>query len=242
MEKPAIVILHGWNLSASRFENLVKEFENSGHKVFCFDLPGFGNSLIPERAFFLSDYVDFVLESLKKHKIIKPVIIGHSFGGRVGILLTAKKPQLIKALVLTGTPGINPVPKAKIKFFLILARMGNFFFSIPPFIFFSDLARKLLYRLAHAHDFYNTNPNLRSTFKNVVREDLRVYLSQISVPTLLLWGEDDRIVPVEVAVKMSKLIKNVSLVIIQDSRHGLPWVKPNEFVSEVEKFLEKLKQ
>ena len=83
---------------------------------------------------------------------------------------------------------------------------------------------------------------MQETFKNIVRENLEPSLSKINVPTLLLWGREDKIIPLWVAEKMNKLIKNSSLSIINDARHGAPWTHPKEFVNEVEKFLEKVKR
>lgn len=240
MAKNPIVILHGWNLSASRFEPLIHELELRKFKVYCPDLPGFGSSKIPDKPLFLSDYASFLDRYLQSRKLKDSVIIGHSFGGRVGIKLVTQKPDVISCLILTGTPGINPVPRSKILFFIILAKFGKVIFSIPILSFLKNQARKFLYKFARASDFYNTDSRLAETFKNIVKEDLSSYLKDIKVPTLLLWGSQDSIVPITVANEMSKLIPRAQPVVISGARHGVPWTHPKLFVDEVENFLSKL--
>lgn len=237
MKNIPILILHGWNLSAAKFLPLQREFNNRGYKTYCIDLPGFGSTCKPENPLYLSDYVKFVKDFLQKEKIDKIIIIGHSFGGRIAVKMGAENPKFLNTLILTGVPGIVPVRKSKILFFLYLAKFGNILFSLPLLSFFKITARKFLYRIASATDFYNTNDNLRETFKNIVKENLEPYLAQIQMPTLLLWGRDDGLVPIGVAEKMNKIIKNSKLVIINNARHGVPWTHPKEFTEEIEKFL-----
>lgn len=240
MQNIPIIILHGWNLSASKFLPPIEEFRRRGYNVYCPDLPGFGKSKLPAKSWFLSDYVDFVKKILVENKLKQVIMIGHSFGGRIGIKFAAQNPKLLKALILSGTPGINPVPKFKARFFLILAKLGKLVFYLLPFSSLKDLFRKFLYKTVNASDYYNTNDYMLETFKNTVNESLVPYLSQINIPTLLLWGREDNMVPLAIAKKMNRLIKKSKLIVINNSRHGVPWTHPKEFTDEVHKFLEKL--
>jgi len=67
MKQFPILILHGWNLSAKKFNPLIKEFTERNYQVIIFDLPGFGKERIPNRPYYLSDYVNFV----EKNCIVK---------------------------------------------------------------------------------------------------------------------------------------------------------------------------
>ncbi|MBI3379877.1 alpha/beta hydrolase [Candidatus Gottesmanbacteria bacterium] len=240
MKNIPILILHGWNLSSIKFVNLQQELQKKEYKVYSIDLPGFGITERPNKSLFLSDYVKYVKDFLIKKRIKKVILIGHSFGGRISIKLAAQNSELLSALILSGVPGINPVPTFKILFFLILAKLGKFIFSLPIFSSAKDLFRKFLYKLANATDYYNTNDYMLETFKNTVNESLVPYMEQISAPTLLLWGAEDKMVPVEIAEKMNKLIKNSKLVVIDEARHGVPWTHSKEFTDEVGKFLRKI--
>lgn len=237
MDRYPIVILHGWNLSGAKFSLLGEEFIKQGYKVYCPDLPGFGSSEILDKPFTLSDYVSFIEDFIKEKKLDRVIVVGHSFGGRIGIKLAMKRPTLLRALILSGVPGISPVPRHKRLFFLVLAKIGKIVFTLPVFSYFSQIAKKLIYKLADASDYYYTDEKMKKTFKNVVRENLVPYLSHISTPTLFLWGEEDKIVPVGIAQKMKNIIRDSKLIVIPNARHGLPWTHPELFVNEVEEFL-----
>lgn len=235
-----ILILHGWNLSSAKFQPLIKALTKKGFKVYCPDLPGFGQEAAPSYALHLSDYALFVSKYISEKKIKNAFIIGHSFGGRVALKLCATKGTLIKALVLSGTPGINPVPQLKILFFLYLAKFGKLVMSLPILNLYLDKARKLLYRSARATDFYNTDENLRATFKNIIREELTPAMRKISLPVLLIWGQDDVIVSLSVAKKMLKTLKNGRLIIINKARHGVPWTHADDFARHTADFARQL--
>lgn len=238
MKRP-LVILHGWNLSAAKFIPLSRELKKLGYRIYVPDLPGFGKNEMVGKPLNLVDYAIFVEAYLKKHKLAKAVIIGHSFGGRIALKMAAAKNGNLAALVLTGTPGFLPVPKIKVLFFMLLAKIGGLFFSLPIINRLAKVMRKILYKTAGASDFYHTKENMRQTFKNIVREELFEYMKGIKLPTLLLWGRDDRIVPLAVAFRMLKTISRAQLQIINEARHGAPWTHPEEFSRHLDHFLKK---
>lgn len=237
MSKYPILILHGWNLSRKKFDPLKITLERYHYRVFYIDLPGFGKTVKPEKPLFLSDYTNYVIDYLKKMKLSKINLIGHSFGGRIAIKLAYSNPELLNTLILIGTPGINPVSKTKITLFLFLAKIGKLLFLISPLSYFQNIARKILYRIAKATDYYNTDVRLKETFKNVIREELKPYLMKIKIPTLLLWGREDTIVPFKLAETMSTLIINSKLRSIPGTKHGLPWTHPEIAAREIHSFL-----
>lgn len=237
METIPFIILHGWNLESKKFKPLTSLLSKKKFMVYCPDLPGFGLSEKPKSALYLDDYVHFVLDYMKKNKIIKANFICHSFGGRIGIKLAACYPEKINKLILTGAPGLVPVPRFKILFFLYLAKFGKLIFTLPLLSFFQSKAQKIIYRLANANDYYHTNVSMRESFQNVVRENLKEYLSLISAQTLLLWGINDSFVPVSIAHKMSKIIPGSKLVILDKSGHGLPFTHPELFLKNLLSFI-----
>lgn len=239
MKNIPILILHGWNLSASKFLSLTTEFKKRGYKIYCPDLPGFGKAKLSKKSWFLSDYTDYTKNLLAKNKLNKIIFIGHSFGGRIGIKFAAQNPDLLQALILTGAPGINPVPTIKVQLFLVLAKLGKLVFSLPFLSPAKDLFRKFLYNTANSSDYYHTNDYMLETFRNTVKETLIPYMSQINTPTLLLWGSEDKIIPLSIAQRMQNIIKNSKLEIINNARHGVPWTHPKEFADEVENFLQR---
>ena len=234
-----IVILHGWNMSQSKFSPLAKHLEKKGFRVLVPDLPGFGANPPPQKAFDIPDYAKFVAEYLAGKKIRQIIIIGHSFGGRIAIVLASQYKSLIKALILTGTPGVNINSKIKILFFLILAKLGKVLFSFPLFINFRNIARKILYKIAGSFDYFHSGGIMRETFKKVTRYNLETHLPEITAPTLIIWGNNDKITPVSIGLKMKRLIPNATWICIPEANHSLPYKNAALFTHEISNFLKK---
>ncbi len=235
-----IVILHGWGLSGKRFEPLAVVLRKLGYRVFAPDLPGFGETRIPECPMTLSDYARFTHEYLQEHSIEHPILIGHSFGGRVSLKYNELYPKSVRALILSGTPGFTPIPKKKLIFFITLAKIGKLLFSIPPLNYVQDSVRRWYYYVVGAKEFFRAEGNMRETFKRIVREDLVTAMEVIDIPTLLLWGEYDIIIPATIASRMHQVIAGSELIVIPEADHGVPYKQPEVFASYVKRFISNL--
>ena len=240
MKRQSIVLLHGWGLSARTFEPLAIELKRRRYEVYVPDFPGFGESALPNKALSLSDYVEFLHKFLTEHHITQPVLVGHSFGGRVALKYQLLYPKSIRAIILSGTPGFTPVDRKKLILFIILAKIGKAFFSIPPFNLIQSAVRRWYYYLVGARDFYRAEGVMRDTFKRIVQEDLLESMKVISVPCLLLWGENDTIVPSSVAQKMKEVISGARLEIVTGADHGLPFRNPKVFAEHLTAFVRSL--
>lgn len=238
MKKYPVLILHGWNLNAFKYRYLISELKKSGLKIVCFDLPGFRNTPPIFHPWTIADYGNYVMDYLKNRHIEKVIIVGHSFGGRIGIYLSVNFPNMVKALVLSGTPGLGADLTLKEKAYLILAKSGKIIFSLPLLSLLREKLRKILYRIIGSYDYYKTDGVLRETFKNIVAYRLEQYLSEIKQPVLVIWGEKDKIVPVKVAYGMNKIIKNSKINIVSNAGHGVLFTHPKEFAGLVEKFID----
>lgn len=225
-----IVILHGWGLSAKTFAPLAAELRRQHFQVFSPDLPGFGESVIPDRALNLEDYVTFLEMYFKKNHIEKPILIGHSFGGRVALKYQYQYPDSIHSLILTGTPGFTPIAKKKLAVFVAIAKIGKIFFNFPS-------VRNWYYYVVGAREYARAQGAMKETFKNVVSENLLDYMSSVRVPTLLVWGEQDIITPVWIAQKMKNVIHDAHVVIIPNADHGVAYKQPKEFFAAIYDFL-----
>lgn len=232
--KPSILILHGWGLSGAVYLKLARLLKREGFAVFVPDLPGFGKEPLRSQAMMLDDYVSFVDEFLKANKIDKLIIIGHSFGGRVALKYAFKYPQKTNKIVLTGAPVIRRrVFKRKIS--LVAAIAGGQLFRFLPKAT-KDFLRKLLYFLIGEWDYYKAG-SLKQVFKNIISEDLVVYAKNVKVPVLLVWGENDKVVPVSDMKKIVKIIPHATFSVVKDAGHKLPYEKPEAFVKAIRQFL-----
>lgn len=240
MNRFAVVILHGWGLSGKTFTPLAEELKKCGYRVFTPDLPGFGEAGMPERPLTLTDYTRFLDEYIKKNHIEHPILIGHSFGGRVSLKFNELYPKRVRVLILSGTPGFTPIPKKKLILFISLAKIGKLLFSIPPLTLVQDAVRRWYYYVVGAREFFRAEGAMRETFKRIVREDLVKAMEVVDIPTLLLWGEYDIIVPFSIAERMHQVIAGSELIVIPEADHGVPFKQPEVFASYVKRFIDKL--
>lgn len=240
VNKDVIVVLHGWGLSGERFASLSEDLRNLNYHVLNPDMPGFGKSELPEKPLALKDYAYFLHEYLLRHKIKNPILVGHSFGGRVALRYQEMYPKSTRALILSGTPGFTPIAKTKLLLFIFLAKFGKQIFSLPIFSKFQESVRRWYYYFVGAKEYFKANGAMRETFKNVVREELVTSMKVVVAPCLLVWGENDIIVPSYIAEKMIKVIKNSKLVVIPGVDHGVPFKQPKLFVEAIKEFLENL--
>jgi pimeloyl-ACP methyl ester carboxylesterase len=174
---------------------------------------------------------------METEHIVQPIMIAQSFGGRVALKYQAAYPGRIYALVLTGTPGFTPVPRKKILLFVTIAKIGKLFFLIPFVSLLRDRVRSWYYYVVGARDYYRAEGTMRETFKRIVREELVTSMKKVRVPTLLVWGADDIIVPVSIAQRMKETIAGSKLIILPNSGHGVSYKNPKEFVRSIYDFL-----
>ncbi len=230
----SIVILHGWGLYGKTYQRLEEILKKNGYSVFAPDLPGFGDEVLPSPNYKLSDYVAFVDNLVIKHKLHKPIFIGHSFGGRVTIKYAFTYPEKVKKIILTGVPVIREISlKKKVAF--IFATLGGKMMKGLPLSFY-NLLRKVLYHWIGDWDYYKSGP-LKQVFVNIVGEDLVQYITQLKIPVILVWGKGDRLVPVRIVDKIKKLVPNAEVVIMQNATHSPLRDEPEEFYEAIKPFL-----
>lgn len=190
--KVDLIVLHGWGSNKNLMKKVFSPFMDSFRHIYI-DLPGFGNSTC-NLALETKDYAR-VVELLMVHlNASKDIIMGHSFGGKVALLL---EPQV---LVLISSAGIY-VPKsikvrAKIALFKFLKMFGltkfREFFVAP--------------------DAKTLSEPMYQTFKNVVNENFADEFSSFKGKALLCWGKEDTATPLSSAKKINKLIKDSTLL------------------------------
>lgn len=221
MEK-RIVLLHGWSARAEKFENLRLELEKLDWKVLNLDMPGFGLAA-PKEVWGVSEYANWALEQIdKKWKRGTYVVFGHSFGGRLTIKMAAQD-QINKA-VICAPGGLSRPNLIKRLLFGLMAKIGK--------LFGLDKYRWLLYKLAREHDYEKAGGIMKHVFKKVVAENLSPLLEKINIPTLVLWGKQDKIVPHTDAKKF----RNAKIILFNDQGHRLPYEAPDKLAQTIDQW------
>ena len=222
-----VLILHGWGSCAKNWDRVKELLENQGCKVFVPDLPGFGETPPPPKPWSVDDYTDWVKDFCEKNNLSQIFLLGHSFGGSVAVKFSIKYPKRIKKLILVDSAGIRR-KRLKKEIQKKVAHFLNNFSFLPFYGFVRKIAYKILFR--HS-DYLLTEGVMKETYLNVTKEDISNIFSNISVPTLLIWGKKDNITPLRHAHFMKEKISGVELEIIPNVKHN-PHREAPEILSE----------
>jgi len=236
-EGEPLLILHGWGSSSDSWKEVQRILAGQGLKVIVPDLPGFGKSVTPGKPWGVQDYKDFVLSLTEKLKIPHFYLLGHSFGGRIAIRLAKEHPEKIKNLILCDSAGIKPQPGFKTKMFFLTARLGNILFSPKPLRRLKAAFQNMFYLFLRNRDYVKANGNMRETIKKVLAEDLKPELSEVKTKTLLIWGERDKMVPLEYAYLFNESLPNSQLEILPKTGHSPHLEAPEKLSKIISNFL-----
>lgn len=230
-----IIILPGWGDTRKTFKSIIESLKNN-FTIYIIDYPGFGNSPFPNQNLTIYDYTNIIRDFLSEKNIRNPIIIAHSFGGRIATLLTGYYKEKIDKMILIDSAGIKRHKKLKIwlkeKLYKILKQIKKI---LPKKL--KEKYHKKLQKIFASNDYKALSPNMQQTFKNVINEDLKYYLPYIDSETLLIWGEHDQDTPLKDGILMHKKIKNSALIVYPKSTHYSYLEYANLTINIIEKFL-----
>jgi len=216
-----ILFLHGWRSESKVWFSLINALLLKEYSIYVMDIPGFGKSDLSTIPFDVEAYSNIVKDFILKLNLKNVILVGHSHGGRIAIKLASQDKLLVKTLVLVDSSGII-INKFNLK---------KVFAKIVSPIFKPNIMkplRKRIYQLMGSEDYVET-PRLKETFLKLINEDLTMVLNNIKIPTLVIWGENDKSTPLEMGQIIHKNISNSSLKIINNAGH-YPFIdKPKEF-------------
>lgn len=233
-EGKPMILMHGWGCNADTLASVEKTAAES-HRVYNIDFPGFGQSPEPAQVWGVDDYTRALEDFVRRLGIEKPVLLGHSFGGRVGILYSSRNP--VDRLVLVDAAGVKP------------RRPPGYYVKVYSFKFM-----KLVYRLIYGKegaakrieaerarrgsaDYQSASPRMRAILSKVVNEDLCHVMPAIKAPTLLIYGENDTATPVRDAKKIESLVPDAGLVVFPGCGHYSFLDNPYQFAAVLRSFL-----
>lgn len=233
-EGKTVVLLHGWRDNLQNFVSLYSHLKKD-FKVFSIDLPGFGKSDLPNTVWNTSDYAHLIMSFFEQLQIKNPILIGHSFGGKISTQIATSIP--LDKLVLVNSSGIKPTRKL------------SYYFKVMPRKIAKKIVEKIIPKKIANHiiefskkrigsdDYRNASGIIREILIKTVNDDVRSFLPNIKTPTLLIWGENDKETPVSSGKLMSKLIPNSKLIILKNTGHFPYLEKFDEFITNLDVFL-----
>jgi len=231
-EGEPLMLLHGLFGALSNFSDLIEHFKHT-HKVIVPILPLYDLDLLHTTVKGLAKHVQQFID----HKGYDQIhLLGNSLGGHVGLVYILSHPEKIKTLTLTGSSGLfenamgDSYPKRG-DYEYIRAKTAETFYD--PAVATKELVDEV---------FEITNSRIKvikiiALAKSAIRNNLGEELGQIKVPTLLIWGKNDKVTPPFVAEDFHKLIPNSELAFIDQCGHAPMMEVPNAFNEILEQFL-----
>jgi len=230
-----VVLLHGWGCDLTIWQGLPARIAGMGFRATALDFPGFGGSEEPPVPWCMEDYARWFERFLAAVGIENPVLVGHSFGGRVSIIHAAR--HAVSKVVLVDAAGVRPRRGAK---YYLKVWTFKALKHLAPVVLGKKRAQELIdkrRRAAGSADYNAASPVMRGTLSRVVGEDLRRHMPHISAPTLLVWGSEDTATPLKDARRMERLIPDAGLVVFDGAGHYSFLERAGQFAAVLDSFL-----
>jgi len=237
-KKSTILLIHGSGLTHIVWSLHEQFYASQGFNVLSVDLPGHGNSEGPSLKS-IEKISDWIKSLMLKINIEKIIIVGHSQGGLVGIDFASRYPELIEKIVLVANSYKMPVNQDLIdlaeagdeKAVLLMMKWG--YEGSKAFIG-GNPVKKIINSARDIREVLAVDLNACNNYKNGENA-----IKKINCPTLCIFGDLDKMVPVKVGLKMSEQITNLETKIISDCGHMIIFEKAFEMRKLVKEFINK---
>lgn len=220
-----VILLHGWGQNIEMMKPIEKNI-NTDYNILNIDLPGFGKSSELEYPWTVYDYAKCINIFVNDLELNKIIIIGHSFGGRIGLIYASM--YNIDKLICLGSPFCKELSKLPLK-----TKIYKFMKKIPFLKPFANTLKKYI----GSTDYKNASEVMRGVMVQSINIDMINDIKKIKCPTLLIWGDKDTAVPINRAYELNKLINNSKLIVYENCTHYAYLEKLDEVCSEINKFI-----
>ncbi len=240
----AVLFIHGLGSAADRWMDL-PEAMSFYLSAYALDLVGFGKSDKPKSLNYnIPEFVEFLREFIQKEliKYNEIILVGHSLGGYIACEFVIKYPTLVRKLVLVDSSGMLDEPTPILAEYLAVAMNPSY--DKVMSVFRKMLGNPLFVSPLVAEIFINniSNEAAKNAFTVTLENSANTQigperLRTIKIPTLIIWGAEDRVIPVEHAEIFRKNIVGSKLVKIEGAGHA-PFVeKPSSVFDLIRRFL-----
>jgi len=227
-----VVWLHGWARTGRDFADAADELARDGVASVALDLPGFGSSPLPTVAGGARLYAQLLAPALATMSERPLVLVGHSFGGTVATVLAADHPELVRALILVGSPLLRRTSVVSPPWRFRLTRWLHAKGVVGEGTM--EAARQRY----GSTDYKNASGRLREVLVASVNESYEEELQRVRVPVVMVWGELDDDVPVDVARRAGALLPTPpTLHVLSGVGHLVPTLDPRALVASAREAL-----
>ena len=224
-DHPVIVMVHGLGVS-SRYMIPTAEQLASSYHVYLPDLPGFGESEKPDHYQDLDEMADTLAAWMRTSRLSPAVLLGNSLGCQIIAHFALRHPHQLRAAILLGPTMDKRARTAHQEIGRWLVNGAFEPFSLYPLV---------------VRDFLDVGVRrLVATFHYGLQDTIEVYLPQIAVPTLVIRGSRDTVVPQDWAEYVTSLLPQGKLVVLDQAAHNVNYNSPTQLVKSIRAFLKEL--
>ncbi|WP_127844368.1 alpha/beta fold hydrolase [Psychroflexus aestuariivivens] len=234
-EGTPIVILHGLMGGLSNFDGVMNFFPEKGYKVVVPELPLYDMPILKTNIKNLTKYIKEFIDFKNYGKVI---LVGNSLGGHVGLLTTKLYPEILKALVITGSSGLYE------------SAMGESYPKRGDYEYIKKKAQDVFYNpeiatqeiIDEVYEVVNDRSKLIRTLsiaKSAIRHNMSKDLPNMDTPTCIIWGKQDEVTPPQVAKDFDKLLPDSELFWIDKCGHAAMMEHPEQFNNVLYAWLQK---
>lgn len=241
----AVVLLHGFMEEGSMWNDVTRALSKN-HKVIVPDLEGFGNSPLKNSSVNLSmeKYANDIFEMLKKEKIKKCIMLGHSMGGYVTLHFAEKHPEMLNAFGLINSHCFEDTPEKKVnrqKTIAFIRKNGTQRFVRELYhLIFHELFRKknqkLIESLITKALQYSPQAAILATEAMMKRKGKEEVLKRAKVPVLFINGKEDPAAPFELTLKQASFPAEAHIYFFANSAHMSVFEKKRETIQIIKNF------
>ncbi|MFC7938433.1 alpha/beta fold hydrolase [Streptomyces sp. NPDC057387] len=231
---PLVLCLHGIGSSSAAFAPQTGALAAAGHRVVAWDAPGYGRSADPDGDLTLDDYADTAAAVIRA-RAADAHVVGVSWGGVIALRLATRHPELVASLtVADSTPGSGTSPekaaamRARVP---ELERLGPRAFAEErgPRLLSPDAPPELVRRVVDTMADSIRTPGYRQAAESMAATDLRGELADVTEPTLVLCGDQDRITGPDASQVLAGGLHRTAYVIVKDAGHLANQERPEHF-------------
>jgi len=230
-----VVLLHGWGCTRETLASIAATCLAAGCRILNIDFPGFGRSDEPPFPWGVEQYTVMLEKLLAAEGIERPVLLGHSFGGRVAILYASRND--VGKVILVDAAGVKPRRRLSYYYKVYKFKLGKILLKLALGPEKAQARIDAARSRKGSSDYSAASPMMRRVLSKVVNEDLRHVMPDIKSPTLLIWGENDTATPIHDAQIMEKRIPGAGLVSFPGCGHYSFLDNPRQFAAVLLSFL-----
>ena len=223
--KDTLVFLHGWGQNIEMMEPIAKPFKEDCN-VLIVDLPGHGKSEEPKSVWSLDEFSEMIHSLIDTLGIKNPILVGHSFGGKISIIYASK--YEVRRLVLLSSPYKVQIKKQSFK-----VKLLKFLSKIIILRRFANYFKKKM----GSTDYRNATPLMRQILVKHVNTDVSDNLKKIKVPTIIIWGTNDTTVSIDNAYEIESLLKDGAVIPYENGTHFAYLEDKNRTINIIRSFI-----